>query len=432
MKYIRVAFLVCCSILAHQAHAQDKSSEILLDRIVAVVNEGVVLQSELARQLETANRNLNAQNIPPPPPEILRRQVLESLILRQIQLQRADRLGLAISDEEVNRSLELLAQRNGLTLSELPAALSIQGLDYSHYRTELREDMVLDQLRMRDVGSRISITRSEVDKIIAKNAPDDIEYEVLHLLISVASDASEETISEAAKISEELVTRLNDGEDFGPLAISYSASPGVLTDHGNLGYLKANALPSIFADTVVTMTPGQTAPPIRSASGFHVVQLSDIRGVEKVMTDQRLARHILIQPNQVVTSEQAKQKLVDILARLNDGEDFATIAAAESDDASGASAGGELGWASLGNFVPEFEAQLDALEKMEISEPFETPFGWHIVQLLDTRTYDSTLDVRRNQAAVTLRERKFEEEAQDWIRQLRDEAYVEIRLDGSS
>ncbi|MDH3767038.1 MAG: peptidylprolyl isomerase, partial [Gammaproteobacteria bacterium] len=197
-------------------------------------------------------------------------------------------------------------------------------------------------------------------------------------------------------------------------------------------YLKANALPSIFADTVVTMTPGQTAPPIRSASGFHVVQLSDIRGVEKVMTDQRLARHILIQPNQVVTSEQAKQKLVDILARLNDGEDFATIAAAESDDASGASAGGELGWASLGNFVPEFEAQLDALEKMEISEPFETPFGWHIVQLLDTRTYDSTLDVRRNQAAVTLRERKFEEEAQDWIRQLRDEAYVEIRLDGSS
>lgn len=432
MKYLKFLLLAFFITLPQLLSAQEPSKEIMLDRIVAVVNDGIVLHSELEDQLAVTKRNLAGENIDLPPDDILRRQVLESLVLKQIQLQRAERLGVQVSDEEVNRSLESIALRNGMTLSQLPTALSLQGIDYNLYRDEFRKDLILQQLRARDVGSRISITRSEVDKLLAQNSDNNIEYEVLHLLISVGSDASEDEVAAAQNEAEEIFARLQEGEDFGPLAISYSDVPDVLNSHGNLGYLKANALPSIFAEKVLSMSPGETAAPIRSASGFHLVQLNDIRGVEKVITEQRKARHILIQTNQVVSDDNARLKLDGILARIRDGEDFAEIAAQESADTTSASQGGELDWASPGTFVTIFEEKLGELEKMEISEPFKSPFGWHIVQLLDTRNYDSTLDTRRNEVAGALRARKFEEESQEWVRQLRDEAYVEIRLDGRS
>lgn len=428
MKTLKFTLLCLWLASAGFAHAELSTSGQLLDRIVAVVNDGVVLQSELDRQIETVTLGLSAQGVALPPRDVLRAQVLESLIVKQLQLQRADRLELAISDDEINRSLAMVAQRNNLTLGELPAALAREGIDYARFRAELREEMVLEQLRARDVGSRVFVTRAEVDEALAKSPADDIEYEVLHILIATPADAGEEQLAAAREKADDLHKRLSDGDDFGPLAIAYSNAPAVLTNRGNLGFLKPNALPSIFAEQVMAMDPGDISAPIESPGGFHIVKLKDVRGVEKVVTEQRHARHILIQPNQVISEEQARDQLAQILERVNAGEDFADIAREISNDKGSAANGGDLGWIDRGAFVPEFELQLDGLEKNEYSQPFRTQFGWHIVQLLDRRERDATLEKRRNQAAQALRARKFEEQAQEWIRQLRNEAYVEKRI----
>lgn len=430
MKYLKLIILSLGLTLGLDAAAQEQ--EIVLDRIVAVVNDGVVLESELNNQLRTVSLNLAQQNIAMPPADVMRSQVLESLILKRIQLQRIDSLGMNVSDEEVNRTLQLLSRQNGITLSELPAALANQGLDYATYREEVREQIALEQLRSRDVNSRVNVTRTEVDKLIANSAPDNLEYEVLHILLATAADASDEENEAQRKKAEGLYERLNNGEDFGPLAIAYSNASGVLADRGNLGYLKADALPSIFAEQIQALSPGETAPPVKSSSGYHLVQLNDIRGIEKVMTQQRLARHILVLLSEVVNEQQARQEILDIQERLRNGEDFAELARSESDDTVSANKGGDLGWAAPGNFVPEFDRQLEQLEKGGISEPFRSAYGWHIAQLLDVREHDATLDVRRNEAARALHDRKVQEESQTWVSQMRDEAYVEIRLDNNS
>lgn len=428
---VKVFSIIACSLmLSFNATAQEQ--EIVLDRIAAVVNDGVVLESELETQLKLVRQNLAQQQVAMPPDDILRSQVLENLILKRIKLQRIENLGMVISDEEVNRALGMLAEQNGITLSNLPAALANQGIDYTLYREEVREQMALEQLRARDVNSRVNVTRTEVDKIIANTAPDNLEYEVLHILIATPSDASDEQLDEARNKAEDLYSRLSNGEDFGPLAIAYSNASNVLTNRGNLGYLKANSLPSIFADQVRSMSPGETAPPIKSPSGYHVIQLNDIRGIDKVMTVQRLARHILVMPSEVLSEEQAERKIRDIYEQLRNGADFAELAREESDDTVSANRGGELDWAAPGSFVPEFDRQIALIEKGEMTEPFRSGFGWHIAELLDIRDHDATLEKRRNEAARELRERKIQEESQTWATQLRDEAYVEIRLGSSS
>lgn len=413
------------------ANAQLSDTGVLLDRIVAVVNEGVVLQSELEQQLDTVRRGLTAQNIALPPEPILRAQVLESLVMKRIQLQRAERLGMTISDDDLNHSLATIAERNGLTLSQLPAALASQGIDYAMYREEARTEMILEQLRLRDVAPQIVISRGELEQLLAQSG-DNQEYQLYHLLIGVPSDATEQATAEAEAKAKELVQRLRDGAEFGPIAIAHSDVPGVLQNRGDLGWRSADELPSLFAEEVVAMTPGDTADPVRSASGFHVIQLAGVRGADRIVTSQRLARHILIQPDEVTSEEEARVRIEEIAARLEAGEDFAALAEAESDDGGTARRGGDLGWADRGSFVPEFEAQLDALAPNETSAPFRSQYGWHIVQLLDTREQDTTDEARRNEAARMLRARKFEEETQEWLRSLRDEAYVEIRLDASS
>ncbi|MBT8143124.1 MAG: peptidylprolyl isomerase [Gammaproteobacteria bacterium] len=413
-------------------HAELSDDGLLLDRIVAVVNDGVVLQSEFEAQLQSIRRGLNAQGVALPPEDLLRAQVLENLVLKRIQLQRADRLGLTVSDEDVNRALATIAERNGIPLSQLPAALALQGIDYNLYRNEARTEMILEQLRMRDVASRVTVSRGEVEQLLANEIGDNNEYEVYHLLIAVDADASESEIAAAEAEAAQLAGRLRNGDDFGPIAVTYSDSPGVLQSRGNLGWRGADELPSIFADQVTGMSKGEVAGPLRSNSGFHVIQLNDLRGTERVMTEQRKGRHILIQPTEVLSEDEARSRLEALRARIINGEDFATLAETESDDAGTARRGGDLGWANPGTFVPEFEAQLANLQPGELSQPFRTQFGWHIVELLDVRQQDTTNDARRNQAAQMIRMRKIEEETQNWLRQLRDEAYVEVRLDDSS
>ncbi len=420
------------AVLATNAWAQLSERGELLDRIVAIVNDGVVLQSELDSQLDTIRRGLNAQGVALPPEPILRAQVLESLVLKRIQLQRAERLGIAVSDDDLNRTLASIAERNGITLGQLPTALALEGVDYAGFRNDARTEMIVEQLRMRDVASRITVSRGEVDQMMERLDPGDTtEYEVNHLLIAVDEDAGENEVAAAEQTAGELSARLRNGEPFGPIAVAYSDVPGVVNDRGNLGWRRAEELPSQFADAILDMNAGEVSLPIRSASGFHVVQLNETRGAQRSLTEQRQARHILIQPSAVLTEDAARERLENLRERILAGEDFAALAEAESDDQGTARRGGDLGWANPGSFVPEFEAQLAQLKPGELSRPFRTQFGWHIVELLDTRMHDTTEDVRRGQAAQMLRMRKIEDETQSWLRQLRDEAYVEIRLGDS-
>ncbi len=401
-----------------------------LDRVVAIVNDGIVLQSALDRQTQLISSRLQQQGQQLPPHDILRQQVLERLVVQEIQLQRADRLGIKVSDEQLNQSLTELAQRNGVKFSDLPAALERQGVDYRSYREEIRREITLGQLRQRDVYARIYVSPREVEQCTAKlkTAPEDAtEYDVAHILIAVPSSASAQQIEERTARAQGVYERARRGEDFADLAVAYSDS-GTALDGGKLGWRKANQLPSVVAEQVPKMKPGEVTEIIRTPSGFNIFKLVDTRGGQQAaLVSQVHARHILMQPSAVEDDETVRQKLVRIRERILKGEDFAAIASVSSADKSSATRGGDLGWASPGTFVPEFEKQLDALQVDEISQPFKTQYGWHIVQLLGRRTYDAAEDVSRTKCVMQLREARAEEETEIWLRRLRDEAYVEYR-----
>jgi peptidyl-prolyl cis-trans isomerase SurA len=401
-----------------------------LDRVVAVVNDGIVLQSALDQQMQLVSMRLQQAGQQQPPRDILRQQVLERLVLQEIQVQRATRAGIKISDEQLNQSLTELAQRNGVRFSDLPAALEQQGIDYRAYREEIRREMLLGQLRQRDVYSRIYFSPRELEQCIAKAnaAPEDErEYEVAHILISVPSSASPQQVEERTARAEGVYERARRGEDFGDLAVAYSDA-GTALEGGRLGWRKANQLPSVVAGIIPSMKPGDVTEIIRTPSGFNIFKLVEARGAEQAALVQQVhARHILMQPTAVEDDETVRQKLTRIRERVLAGEDFAAIASVSSADKGSAARGGDLGWAVPSTFVPEFARQLDALQVNEISQPFRTQFGWHIVQVLGRRTYDASDDVTRNKCVQQLRESRAEEETEIWLRRLRDEAYVEYR-----
>jgi peptidyl-prolyl cis-trans isomerase SurA len=402
-----------------------------LDRVVAVVNDGIVLQSTLDQQVQTISNRLQQQGQQLPPRDILRKQVLERLVLQELQMQRANRLGIQVSDEQLNQTLTDMAQRNGVKFSDLPAVLEQQGIDYRIYRDEVRRELMLGQLRQRDVYSRIYVSPREVEQCAAKqkSAPaDDREYDVAHILVSVPSAATPQQVEERTARAQGVYERAQRGEDFADLAVAYSDA-GTALDGGKLGWRKANQLPSFVAAVVPTMKPGDVTEPIRTPSGFHIFKLLETRGAQQAaLVSQVHARHILMTTNAVEDDETVRQKLSKIRERILNGEDFAAIASVSSADPASAAAGGDLGWTGPGTFVPAFEQQLDALDVNQISEPFKTQFGWHIVQLLGRRTYDATEDVTRNKCVMQLREARAEEETEIWLRRLRDEAFVEYRM----
>lgn len=401
-----------------------------LDRVVAVVNDGIVLQSSLDQQMQLISTRLQQAGQQQPPRDILRQQVLERLVLQEIQVQRATRAGIKISDEQLNQSLTDLAQRNGVKFSDLPAALEQQGIDYRAYREEIRREMLLGQLRQRDVYSRIYFSPRELDQCVAKAsaAPEDErEYEVAHILVSVPNSASPQQVEERTARAQGVYERARRGEDFGDLAVAYSDA-GTALEGGRLGWRKANQLPSIVATVIPSMKPGEVTEIIRTPSGFNIFKLMETRGAEQAALVQQVhARHILMQPTAVEDDETVRQKLTRIRERVLAGEDFSAIASVASADKGSAARGGDLGWAVPSTFVPEFARQLDALQVNEISQPFRTQFGWHIVQVLGRRTYDASDDVTRNKCVQQLRESRAEEETEIWLRRLRDEAYVEYR-----
>jgi peptidyl-prolyl cis-trans isomerase SurA len=432
-----LAAIACgCAALLFQASASAQTRELatkgeLLDRVAAVVNDGVVLNSELDDQMAIVSERLRAQKLELPPQNVLQQQVLERLILQEIQTQRAAKAGLKVPDETLNSALQDVAQRNGIPLSQLPEALKQQGIDYAAYREDVRKELTLGLLRQRDVLQRIAITPREIDTYLEKEAKmpsADLEYDVSHILIAVPQEATPAQLDAAAKLAQEVATRAKGGEDFAKLAVAYSKSQTAL-DGGHLGWRKGGELPTFLADTIAKLKPGEVSDPLRTPTGFHIIRLNDMRGSgKKAIENQVHVRHILMKTNELNDDAVVRQKLEAIRQRILKGEDFAGLAQTTSEDPGSQSQGGDLGWTGPGTFVPEFEAAISGLKDGEISEPFHTQYGWHIVQMLGRREFDNTDELKRRQAIEAIRASKADEETELWLRRLRDEAYVETKL----
>ena len=410
---------------------ETSSSGVLLDRVAATVNEGVVLQSELEEQMLIIAGRMRAQKVELPPQNVMRQQVLDRLVLQELQIQRANRAGIKVSDETLNNALSDVATQNNIKLADLPDALAAQGIEYAGYREQLRKELAMQILRQRDVISHINVSPREIDQFIErqKKMPSaSSEYNVSHILIAVPQAATPDELDTAAKKADEVYQKAVAGDDFARLAVQYSNSQTAL-EGGSLGWRKGPELPTFLGEAIATMKAGDVTQPMRTPSGFHIIKLNEIRGNATVIVNQVHARHILIKTNELQDDATVQQKLVSIRDRiLNKGENFAAVASVVSEDPGSAAEGGDLGWSNPGTFVPEFEKILAQLQPDEISEPFRTQYGWHIIQLLGRRQYDSTEDRIRQQAFTALREAKADEETELWLRRLRDEAYVENKL----
>jgi len=427
--------LLCTLLLSTgtaSAQTRDMSSTgVALDRVIAIVNEGVVLQSQLDAQSALIADRLQSQGSQLPPADVIRQQVLERLILQEIQVQRAERLGVQVPDEMLNEALRDVAKRNNIEFEQMPSALEQQGVDYASYREEMRREIMLSMLRQRDVFPRIYVSPREVEQALERDASQagvNTEYDVSHILLSLPESATTEEMSKVEALAHDIHDRAAAGEDFGQLALAYSKAQSAL-ERGKLGWRRMGQLPQFIGDLVMNMESGNVSEPVRTPTGFHIVRLDGTRGGDSgpVMVEQLHARHVLMRPNEVQDDATTRQRLAAIRDRILAGEDFAALASVTSEDPGSASRGGDLGWTSPGTFDPAFEAVLTKLQPDEISEPFRTQFGWHIVQLLGRRTYDQSDELRRQRVVTALRESKVDEETELWLRRLRDEAYVEIR-----
>ena len=402
----------------------------LLDRVAAIVNEGVVLNSELDAQVRNVSERLQSQKLELPPQNVLRQQVLERLVLQEIQMQRANHAGVKVADETVNAALQDVAKRNNMTLSQLPEALAQQGQDYGSYREDLRREITLQMLRQRDVLSHIAVTPREIDQFLDKQAKmpsERNEYNVSHILIAVTQEATPAQLEAANKRATDVYERAKGGEDFAKLAVAYSNSQTAL-EGGALGWRKGSELPTFLTDVVGRLKPGEVSEPLRTPTGFHIIRLNEMRGAAAAsVEDQVHVRHILMKTTELADDATVRQKLGALRDRVERGEDFSALAQTNSEDPGSAAEGGDLGWSGPNSFAPEFEAVLANLKDNEISQPFQTQFGWHIVQMLGHRRFDNSDEIKRRQAAEAIRASKADEETELWLRRMRDEAYVEYK-----
>ena len=434
MRKFRLGVLLAVAqLLCAPAHAQTRDIGVhgeLLDRIAAIVNDGLVLKSELDAQMQSVTKRLTEQKVELPSQSVLRQQVLDRLIVQEIEAQQAKRVGLTVSDEQLNGALQEIAARNKIPFDQLPTALAAQGVDYKLYRDSMRKELTLNTLRQCDVIARITVTPHELEQYLDRqqSAAANDEFNVSHILLSLPAAATPEQLAQISAKAQDVVARAQKGEDFGQLAIANSNSQTAL-DGGQLGWRKGSQLPQFILDLVTKMKPGEVSAAVRTPSGFHIVKLNERRGGEpQVIVNQIHLRHILMKTNELDDDETVRQKLGKLRERIMAGEDFAGIASTSSQDPGSAPDGGDLGWTGPGAFVPEFDKAIADLKPNEISEPFKTRYGWHIVQMLGTRTYDSTDDVRRQRAFAAIRESKADEETELWLRRLRDEAFVEIKM----
>ncbi|MEM8546753.1 MAG: peptidylprolyl isomerase [Pseudomonadota bacterium] len=428
---IRFALLLAALMLSLTGSAQLVDNTEPLDRIVAVVNEGVVLQSELDAQIQTITDRIRQAGQAVPPQKELTEQILERLIVDRLQLQRADRMGIRVSDEMLNNALNGVASRNGIAFEDLPAMMESEGLSYAVYREDMRQQLVLDQLRQVAVFRRINITDRELEQCVARSAESlgaNAEFNLSHILIGVGASATAEDYRTAEARANDLYQQLSDGADFASIAITNSTSETAL-EGGALGWRAGNQVPTLFAETVAGMNPGDVSEPIRSGSGFHLVRLNETRGVTgRSEVQQTQVRHILVRPNEILDEAAAQQKLEEIRSQILAGQDFSDLAKLNSDDPGSGNLGGDLGWSEPGTFVPEFDEVVESLEINELSGVVRTRFGFHIIEVLGRRVYDNTEEVKRNECNYSLRNARMGEETELWLRRLRDEAFVDKRI----
>ena len=400
-----------------------------LDRIIAVVDDDVVMQSELEEQVQRVRAQLRQQGAQLPPTSVLERQVMERLVLEKIQLQLADRHGVEVKENALDQAVDDIASRNNLSPEQFREILESEGFAFDSFRQQIKQEIMLAQLRRKEVDRRVKVRRVEIDNYLKNELVSEssaLEYRLAHILIAIPSGATEAEQQAMREKAEDIAARVAAGDDFGDLAISVSDGQQAL-ERGDLGWRKGGQIPTLFADSVSNMEVGEVSPIITSPSGYHLIKLSDKRTGEKVMVQQHNVRHILVKPNELVTRAQALQRLKQLRLRLEGGDDFANLAKTHSDDRATALEGGSLGWVAKGKMVPEFEQTMTTIDLHEISKPFRSEFGYHILEVIERRVIDGTDEVKRDRARRAIRERKVGDRLQTWLRRLRDEAYVEYR-----
>lgn len=428
-SFFSLFFLLVIVLPAHQAHS--KSKVIPLDKIVAIVDDNIITQIELDERIRLISQQLQQKGNRLPAKEALSRQILERLILETLQLEYAKKTGVRVNDEMINRVISNIARENRLSIEQFQEVLKKDGFLFSDFRENIRREITISRLRKVRVENKVNVSEQEINNYLnqhlnEKSAED--EYRISHILVATPEAATPDQIKAARGKADKIVTELNNGADFTQKAIAISDDELALKG-GDLGWRKNAQLPTIFSAEVVKMSINEIKGPLRSSSGFHIIKLQDKRSnSRKHIVKQTMARHILIRPTQVLSREEARLRLAVIYDRIKTGEDFATLARASSDDKAAAAEGGSLGWVSLGMMVPRFEEEMDKLKPGEISEPFLTQFGWHIVQVLSRRQHDNTQQFQRSQAIRLIRKRKTEEAVQDWLRRLRAEAYIDYRI----
>ena len=402
----------------------------LIDRVVAVVDSGVIMESQLNSRVEEILIRLKNDKAELPPLNLLEEQVLDRLIIEEIQLQLADRAGIKISDSELNQTLSRVSSQNNLSLEEFRLKLEAEGTSYKSFRDTIKKELIIQRVQRGKVGAKIDISEQELENFInseERRTQLAEQYNVQHILLSVKSGLSEIEIEAIENEAVSLLERLENGESFEKLAASYSAGQKAL-EGGFLGWRTSAELPSLFAEVVSGLTVGEVAQPVRSGAGFHILKLTEKRGNTVKFLDQTLARHILVQPSEIRTENQAEVLINDIYKRLKEGEDFKQLARQFSEDPGSKMDGGELGWSNPGDYDPAFEMTLNATEIGQLSEPVKSSFGWHIIEVMDRRNEDVSQEEQKNRAYQIIFKRKFDQELQSTLIELRAEAYVDIKL----
>ncbi len=429
----QLARLACAALAlgAGATWAQAPSSVVLVDRIVAVVNSEVITSGEVARRLISVTQQLRQQGTPMPPADLLQRQVLERMIMDRLQLQLARETALRVDDLQLDRTVARVAEGNKMSLTQFRQTLERDGIQYDKFREEIRHEILLSRLREREVDNRIVVTDNEIDYFLSQQAESPgaaSEFNLAHIILRLPEQASPEEVSRQRARAEQVLAQLRQGADFSKMAAGFSDAPDALQG-GAMGWRARDRLPDLYAQVLDALKPGETSGIIRSPAGFHLVKLLERRGGGAPVTvEQTHARHILVKTSEIVSAADARRKLENLRERIANGADFGDLAKLNSDDSSSVK-GGDLGWLYPGDTVPEFERTMNSLNEGQLSEPFASPFGWHLVQVLERRKADVSGERKRQDARLILRERKADEAYQEWLRQLRDRAFVEYRSD---
>ena len=433
LRAAALTFAATCLLAPATSMAQQlyRDSNNAIDSIVALVDEDVILRSELNLAVAGIVDRVRASGESMPPMHLLESQVLERLIVRELQIQRAAQTGIRISDADIDQALVTLAQQNGMTVQQMRQVIEADGEDFSEFRQNIGEELMTERLRQRIVNGMEPITDTEVDILLASEDLGGGEYNISHIMVSLPDGSTPTQVAEAKAKVDDIHNRLVEGLDFASAAISYSDSQEAL-EGGLVGWRDLNSVPAFFADAIRPLSPPEFTEPIRSPAGFHILKVNDFREQRQVVIEEYNARHIMVEVDAVMTPRLAMDTITDIKRKLDDGEDFAALAKEYSDDTSTANIGGDMGWFQPQAYGERVYQTLIALRPGQVSEPFQTSNGWHIIELLDTREMDRTEEAIRAEAREKIMRRKAEQEIEKVLRQFRDEAFVEIRLPGSS